>query len=301
MLIFSLFLLATMLLGVLPFCLVRSPWADFHPRLAICWWYSLGAIGSAAVASLCLAITTAPLKGSLGVRVVEFTSGLFSGHPLRGLGFCEAVGLTLFTDLVVLMVGGGVLGLARIHGQRQRQADLLDLVSHRHESLTDVHVVDYVEPLAYFLPGKRGRIVMTQGLLNQCGRAELEAIVAHERGHRRERHSVWLAPVMASIPFFNFVPYARLAPVAIRSYLEMAADDFAMQSVEPVNLVRALCVTTNTQPPGWTVFAWDGSIIERRLRRIDAVGPKFTSALFDLLVFVGSVAALATLWLANLS
>ncbi|AKJ11585.1 peptidase M48 Ste24p [Streptomyces incarnatus] len=58
---------------------------------------------------------------------------------------------------------------------------------------TELAVLDDDAPLAFALPGRPGRIVVSRGMLRCLGDAEREALLAHERAHLRGRHHLFLS------------------------------------------------------------------------------------------------------------
>jgi Zn-dependent protease with chaperone function len=58
---------------------------------------------------------------------------------------------------------------------------------------TELAVLDDDAPLAFALPGRPGRIVVSRGMLRCLGDDEREALLAHERAHLRGRHHLFLS------------------------------------------------------------------------------------------------------------
>jgi hypothetical protein len=100
-------------------------------------------------------------------------------------------------------------------------------------------------------------VVISTGALGALSRAELAAVLAHERAHARERHHLALLP---------FAALRRLAPRwrtpgavfgAVALLLEMRADDVARRGQSAEALAAALCrfrqlgaVASGGAPPG---------------------------------------------------
>ena len=283
---------------VAPLMMVRATWADSAPRTVIAWWYAQGVLLLISVLSLAVAVTVVPLQGNLVNRVVQFFGALMSPHPLRGLGLSEAVGLTLLTDLLILVLGGVVVGSVNSWRRRSRHHDLVDLVARRDEA-RNVYVIEHDRPAAYFVPGRGGRVVVSEGLFNGFEGDEVDAIVAHEHGHRVGHHGLWLAPLHTIRPFFSFVPFARFAPIAVKAAIEMIADDFAVAKVGLVPLTRALrdAHRFDVAPPG--AVPWQGNVIERRTRRLESPLMSLRGALVAWLHLAATAAAIAVAWLSN--
>ena len=99
-------------------------------RAVLLWQCTgLAAILSGIGAGLALAVSRYQSGFVGGTR--QLVDGIFSGHPLQGLGLYDALGLTLAADLlIVLCVVFGVVTM-RTARQRARHRKLLDLVTLR--------------------------------------------------------------------------------------------------------------------------------------------------------------------------
>lgn len=62
----------------------------------------------------------------------------------------------------------------------------------------DLRVLEVAQPLAYCLPGVRGRVVVSEGTLDSLAEAEVAAILGHERAHLRARHDLVLEAFTAA-------------------------------------------------------------------------------------------------------
>jgi len=287
------------LLFVLPIALARwCAWGDTFPRTAIALWYATGLLGWLALATFFVALTVAPLGGSLLEGVVKFTAGLVSGHPLAGLGLSEAVGLTLSFDLIVLLLGGWLLGVWQLRKRRQRHCELLDLLAVTDSERPDVTIVDHDEPMAYFIPGRNGRVVLSSGVMKHH-ESLAPVIVEHERGHRDAHHGLVLLPLASMNAFFAFVPFARLAPVAIRTYLEMSADDFARRRTSTQALREALEKLGSLAAAPVGAIAWDGTVVERRIERLGRARPSMLSLVAATGLIAAALVAVVLAWLTH--
>ena len=134
-----------------------------------------------------------------------------SGRPLAGIGLPDALGLTLAADLAFIfccMLGAVTM---RTVMTRRRHRRLVDLLSLRTLD-TGASVLDHTTAVAYCVPGIRPRIVVSEGTIDLLDEDELDAVVAHERGHAHERHGLVMLPLAGVSKVFSIVPYARLAP-----------------------------------------------------------------------------------------
>lgn len=221
-----------------------------------------------------------------------------SGHPLAGLGLNEAIGLTLTTDLVALVVGGAVYNGYVTFRRRQRHRELVDLVARR-DFDRDTYEVEHDELVAYYVPGGMGRVVVSSAVTATMGADIANAVLAHERGHRSGRHERWLAPLMAVQPFFKFVPYAHLALSEVRALVEMAADDFAIADVGRQSFIKALSVAPLFAVAPRGTVAWDASVLARRQNRLTLPLASLRRVLLAHVPLALAVFAVAAAWLAD--
>ena len=225
------FLVSVGCLVVSPLLLRSSRRFDGCPRIGLTVWGALVAIGWLSSIVFFLRVGLGKPTGSIVASFGTFLGGLGDGHPLRGAGFREVVGLSMALDIAIVLVASLVRTAVAIAVNRRRHRALVDMVAFRTDRPADVSVLAHAQPLAYFLPGRGGRVVVTQGAVDALSPAELEAVISHERGHRHGHHGAWLVSLQSLSPFVQFVPLARFAPSVMRMYLEMSADDYARDRV----------------------------------------------------------------------
>ena len=102
----------------------------------------------------------------------------------------------------------------------------------------DLVVVADAEPTACAVGGRRGRIVVSTGMLAALGAAERRVLLAHERAHLDHRHDLYTA--LAAITAAANPLLGRL-PAAVGLATERWADEVAATEVEDRRLAaRAL-------------------------------------------------------------
>ena len=281
---------SVLFLVALPSVLHSTTRFDRNPIGGLVIWGSMCVVGwmSAVVTFLKVGLgdTDAPLFRVL----VSFIDHLGDGHPLRGLGLSEVVGLSVAFDITVLMLGGLVVTAVRIGSARSQQRTVLDLVAEDPKTLEGVCLLRHPYPMAYFLPGDGGRVVLSTGAVDVLSRSELDAVIAHEIGHRLGRHGTVLIPLQVLSSFVSFLPLARHAPATMRAYLEMLADDFSRSRGSSESLKTALAKAALFQPPPVGALSAADRVIDRRISRL-TVDP--SPARVALTLFGGvSVAAL---------
>jgi Zn-dependent protease with chaperone function len=168
--------------------------------------------------------------------------------------------------------GWTIARLARTAHRRVReQAALLGLVGRFDPDLRAV-VVDDPRPAAYLLPGRSGAVVVTTGAVSGLPRAQLAAVLAHERAHAAGRHHLLVQGVglvAAALPGVEV--FARAAGQVAR-LVEIRADEVAAGGHGGVELARALvaCAEATAAPapgadpvPAGAVAATGGDALER--------------------------------------
>lgn len=257
-------------LVVLPAALHSSTRFDRNPRGGLVAWGSICVLGwfSAVVTFINVGLgnPNRPFLQSLSA----FLRNLGDGHPLRGLGLSEVVGLSVAFDITVLMLGGLVVTAVKMRSVRSQQRTVLDLVAEDPNSMQGVCLLRHPFPAAYFLPGDGGRVVLSTGAIDVLSPGELDAVIAHENGHRSGRHGAFLVPLQVLSSFVSFLPLARHAPTAMRAYLEMSADDYSRTRGSSEALRMALTKAALFQPPPAGALNAGGSVIDRRINRLVA-------------------------------
>jgi Zn-dependent protease with chaperone function len=214
-----------LLAGPVPYRLARSRTALRHPVAALLAWQAVGACTGLAAVGAALAIGTG--DGMLGV------AGLGAGALLAGYLLAVSAWVTVRT-------------LAR----RRSHRDLLDLVAAPLPALPGGRLLVSGTPVAYCLPGRRPRVVLTSAVLACLEPAALSAVVAHERAHLNQRHHLVLLPFAAWHAALPFLPAARTARASVAFLVEALADDTARARVGAAALADALHTVALAQAPG---------------------------------------------------
>ena len=274
--------------------LVQASWPRRSPAAAILLWQALGlAAGLAAVGTLIGLAMPASNAGVLRsalragtllqARDVFQLTGMFGapgGLPVVIAAVrltCLAAGLLLFALLCWVLVAVSVAALQA----RRRQRALLTLLAHLDPKVPGALVVDYPSAAAYCLPGLRSQIVVSVGTLELLGRAELAAVLAHERAHLRERHDLVLLPFTALRRAFPRSATCTDAHRSVALLVEMLADDRALRGRPARELVSALVRfgTADTCPaPAGALAAAEGEVAARVSRLLQPVRPLPTAA-----------------------
>ena len=272
--------------------LVRASWPRRSPAAGILLWQALGlASGLAAVGTLIgLAMPASDagvVRSLLRVGTLVRAGGIFrlpGAFGVLGAGgavptivvavrlACLGAGLALFASLCWVLVAASFAVLQA----RRRQRALLRLLAHGDPKVPGALVVDYPTAAAYCLPGLRSQIVVSVGTLELLGRAELAAVLAHERAHLRERHHLVLLPFTALRRAFPRSATCTGAQRAVALLVEMLADDRALRGRPARELVSALVRfgTAGACPaPAGALAAGEGEVAARVTRLLQPVRP----------------------------
>lgn len=107
-------------------------------------------------------------------------------------------------------------------------------------SQTPVVTIDSPLPLVYCLAGPPSLVVTTTGAHTRLNSAELEAVLAHEEAHLRQRHAQLRAILQAIATTIWWLPFFDHAAKRITEATELCADRAAARRHHPDTLARAL-------------------------------------------------------------
>jgi Zn-dependent protease with chaperone function len=202
---------------VVPGLLSGARWSDRAPAATVVLWQ---------------AVTLAAVLSALGVVLAapeELVRAAGSGRPVAAAALIGALVVAAVIVIRLLVSLAGVSHRSRARRARHRLlVDLLDRAEQRRELDVDgLRVLDGAVPLAYCVPGRSPRVVLSHGALRVLDRAQVDAVLAHEQAHLRHRHEVVMESFTA---FYQAVPrpLRRRTPLnAVHLLLEMVADDAA--------------------------------------------------------------------------
>ncbi|WP_433293352.1 M56 family metallopeptidase [Actinoplanes sp. CA-030573] len=264
---------------VVPGVLAAARWPDRAPAAAVLLWQ---------------AITLTAVLSALGVVLAgpeELARAAGAGRPVTAAALVGALAVAATIVLRLLWSLYGVTRRSRERRARHRLlVDLLDRAEQRQELDDDnVRVLQGNLPLAYCVPGREARVVLSDGALRLLGRSEVEAVLAHEQTHLRHRHEVVMESFTA---FYRAVPapLRSRAPLnAVHLLLEMVADDAARRRTGSAPLRGALERLTGAVPLSEDV-APGTDARDRRLARLAA--PPRSSIALTATVALGALALL---------
>lgn len=185
-----------------------------HPRVA---------------APLLTAVSTLAAASTLGALALVATAFLAGSPSLTGvLGWCRDL---LPHDRVPTPVGAAAVAAlvasvaSVIASDRRRRLARRWPRSHVDG---DVEVLKLDEPVAFALPGRPGRIIVSSGMLGRLSPPQRAALVAHERAHLAGRHHRYLTPATVASAA---VPMLRPLADRVRFATERSADEAAATEI----------------------------------------------------------------------
>lgn len=267
--------------------LAAARWPARDPVGALLVWQAVGLAGGLALVSAGVVYGLAPLGPDLPAalrRLAAEPAALRDGGVVHLLAL--AGGLALLTRLLGVMA----VTTRRTLRARRRHCDLLDVLATPWPAVPGAHVLDHPTPVAYCLPGRRSRLVLSVGTLRALDPAQLAAVLAHERAHLRERHDLVVLPFVAWGATAPFVRGMVSAQVAVAALIEMRADDVAATRAEPAELACALRTVGGAAPAA--ALSSFVAALDHRLARITAPPAPLPTAVRGL-VRLGAAALVA--------
>ena len=304
--------LAVMLVGPVPALLARATWPLRAPRAAMVLWQAIAVAAVLSAFSAGIAIASRLFVPGADGRPTASPAAEIGrlGWPLWLLD----VAVFALTLLIGARLAVAVIRVAvSTRRQRARHRMLVDLLGLSSDAVPvsaracvrgrDLRVLEVAQPLAYCLPGVRGRVVVSEGTLDSLAEAEVAAILGHERAHLRARHDLVLEAFTAAHAAFPRFVRSASALDAVQLLAELLADDAAVRVAGRAPLARALVTCASGRTPLGALAA-GGTHTLLRVRRLSGNGNSLwvsTAAyLAAAAVLIVPTVALAIPWLTEL-
>jgi hypothetical protein len=227
--------LAALVAGPLSAWFARARWTSREPVAALVAWQAIGLSGGLAVLTAELTVFASGQDGSWRAGVASALSAPGSIGALGGLG------LALFLLSGLWLLGVLVTSFGRAARSRRAHRVVLELLSRPDRAYdTAFEVIEAGTPVAYSLPGREPHVVLSTAARDTFTSAELRAVLAHERAHLRQRHSILVQPFVAwerSLPRLSAPNAARRR---VEQLVEMVCDDVAGREADTGALASAL-------------------------------------------------------------
>ncbi len=238
--------LAIALAWPVPVFLSRAAWPARAPFAAMVLWQSIALAGGLSMIGAMLCYGLVPLGGNLASGLGGLARIMVGRQSLDTLGLIHAFALSAAALLSAHLIFTLWLSYYRIHRQRNRHRDLLQLLSSPSTDRPRTLVISSQAPVAYCLPGgARSVTVLSEGLLELLSPEELHAVLLHEQTHLTQRHHLLLWAFAAWRSALPWLPTSRLAQQAVSSLIEIMADDVALRTVGKSTLVTAIALVAS--------------------------------------------------------
>ncbi|MGH2598941.1 MAG: M56 family metallopeptidase [Dehalococcoidia bacterium] len=252
----------------------RARWPERAPRLGVTAWQvlSASALGAVVLGGLALVVPSAELSTDLAALLEACTMALRTQYatPVGAAG--SIAGATLAVAVIAragYCLGRGLLTARR---QRRRQAEVLALIGRPDQRLGAL-IIDHGIAVAYCLPGRTRRVVLTSAAVASLDDDQLAAVLAHEAAHLRGRHHLVLAMAAALTNAFPFVPGLRHAHTQIARLVEMLADDAAARRCDRLTVATALVALAEGHAPTAALAAGGPTALARVRRLVSPARP----------------------------
>ena len=290
--------------------LARAAWTRRAPRAALVLWQAVCLSAGICLVGAGSVLALQPFGHNIVAAGWRWLKDLAGGHPLTGMSGQGIVAGTLATTAALILFGVLVRSMLLTARRRSAHRMLLDLLTGTRRTvenghgldaadgrgavparppkfpraaadqqqvedlLDDVRLLDHPTAVAYTLPGWHSRVVLSAGMLDLLPRAELAAVIDHERAHVRSRHDLLVLPFQAWGTALGWLPGVRAAAVAVAELTEMLADDWASRRSSCRTLARALAtvalsgVPTDSGVVGYQTPAVAGRSVTARVMRL---------------------------------
>ncbi|MET3806628.1 hypothetical protein ABIB25_003644 [Nakamurella sp. UYEF19] len=248
--------------------LARASWTRRAPRAALVLWQAVCLSAGVCLVGAGFVIALEPLGNNIATALFRWLQRLFDGQALVGMTGHGIISGTLATSAALILFGVLIRSVILTVRRRRAHRLLLDLLtggrspvvtsdrcgvgSDREvgDLLADVRILDHSMAVAYTLPGWHSRVVLSAGMLDLLDRAELVAVIDHEKAHVRSRHDLLVLPFQAWGTALGWLPGVRAAAESVAELTEMLADDWAVRRSSPATLARALATVALAGVPG---------------------------------------------------
>ena len=263
--------LGLLLLGVLlaepaSRALAAAAWPARDPVGALLVWQSVGLSGGLALLGAGIVYGLAPFGRSLLEALAAVPHAVSEGRLVEQLHVSHVIALVAALALGLRLLGVLAATTLRTLRVRRRHRNLLDVLGTPWPAAPGAQVLDHPVPVAYCLPGRSARLVVSVGALTSLDPPEVRAVLAHERAHLRERHDLVVLPFVAWGATAPFVRGMVCAQIAVAALVEMRADDVAAARVAPAELSTALRTVGGSAPAG--ALSSFACALDRRIDRI---------------------------------
>lgn len=248
--------------------LAAARWPGRDPVGALLLWQAVGLGGGISLFGAGLAYGLSPMGDNLPAAAVAFAAAVDAGSWPRVMDPLHVGALLIAVGVLIRLLAVLAITAVRTLRARRRHRDLLDVLATPWPHAAGTRILDHPVPVAYCLPGRSSRLVVSAGVLDALDTAGVVAVLAHERAHLRERHDLVVLPFVAWGATAPFVRGMVCAQLAVARLIEMRADDVARRLCDPTELVTALKAVGGSAPAAALSSFTDA--LEARIERVTA-------------------------------
>ncbi len=247
-----------------PPALARSRWLYRAPQLALVAW--LTTTVTAALAAILTMATVAVPTSAAGHGLADLWHACLDGwrHYYGDASPAVVTAAAAALAATALNVVRATVGHRRMVTRfRRTQHHGLAMVG----TCVDptMVVLPHPVPAAYCVPGRPGRVVLTDSAVRVLEADQIEAVVAHERAHLAGHHArlVGLATVLEH-GLGWFAPVFRRATRDVTALVEIVADEAAVRQCSGPRVAAALVALADGATPR-PALAASGNFLNRRV------------------------------------
>ncbi len=246
--------------------LARASWPRTAPALGIAVWQALTAAIALAVllAGLALAMPELHLSSDLAGILRACVEEVRHQYATPGGALLSLAGGVFTLALLARLGAQTAVSMTRSRLDRRRHLAALALISD-YSWATGITVVDHDVPLAYCLPGRKQRIVVTRGATEVLSEQQLDGVLTHELAHLRARHHLVVAAATVLARTFTGMRVFGVAREHIAELAEMHADDAVDVDRRP-DLASALLRLAGAVTPAGALGAGGQTALVRVVR-----------------------------------
>ncbi|GAB3671726.1 M56 family metallopeptidase [Saccharopolyspora sp. ID03-671] len=205
-----------------------------------------------------------------------------------------ALVLLVPVSIVATLLGRGLLRFTRQQRRmHERHLELLLITAEAEAGRFSTMWLPHPKPLAYSVAGIPPFVVATQGVRDELGAAEADAVIEHERAHLRGRHHMLVGLAEALAESVPWVPLTRHSPRLVRMAVELAADRAAARTHSPAAVRSALRIMADESghTTSQLVLGMAESCTQLRLQHLDKL--RASSSIVKRLIMAGFATSIA--------
>ena len=269
-------ILAVALAVGVPRLILAAGWTDRAPRLGVLAWQAsaVATVLATALAGTAAVLHPATRHDLLGPAWRLCLNALRGAHGAAAQA-AAVVGVALLVAVVLRLLLGWWREVAGAARQRRRHRAMLRLAEVRRDGQAgdEITVLAHPEPVAYVVPGRSPRVVVSTATLDRLSGSELAAVLAHERAHAAGYHHWLVGGSWLLRRAFPRVPVFTHTARETTRLVEMCADDAATQHHSRLALARALVAMAGPVPATGALPAAGGDAADRLRRLLDPPRP----------------------------